>query len=494
MNFEYDIFVSYGPSMKEEDEGISKWTAKFCEYLAIMISRLTDQKPTILLHEDLRTRKELLGNNKSNIFLKSAVFVTIIAPEYIESKEYIRELEEIYKIIYANSGNALGNTNRFFKVLTHPIKEGSQTDFLMNEISYDFYEINRYNKKAKTYSTDEEDETFSKFWSILVDLAYDIYNSLHSLAYKDEEDISKSREKKFIYLAETTADQKDNRDILRRELQYQGYGVLPFIQLPDDGDKLPGIIESYLDKSILSVHLMGAYYGDYVKNSKYSLIDFQNHAVKSYIDKSDKAARLMRMIWIPNDLKASDQRQSLYLKRLKRDEAQEKTEIIEAPLEVFKSILNDKLEEISKPPVITETKARKKIYMVYENDEREHVIKMIKNIDEKDFSVLDIANDASKKNLVSRHINNLIEADAVIIYNGNSGKEWLDSKIRDLIKTPGYGKVNHFLAIGIISDQMPDKDITNYLSDYDIIMDKEISSAFLKRFLETIKITNGKKS
>jgi hypothetical protein len=493
MNFEYDIFISYSPSAKEGDEGISSWTTKFCEYLAIMISRLTDQKPTILLHNDLRTRKELLGNNKSNIFLKTAVFVTIITPECTESKEYISELEDIHKIIYDKSGNDFGDTNRFFKVLTQPIIEGTLPDFLMNEISYEFYEINRYNKKAKTYSTYEEDETFTKFWSILVDLAYDIYNSLHSLAYKDKEDIIRPREKKFIYLAETTADQKDNRDILRRELQYQGYGVLPLIQLPDDVDKLTGIIESYLEKSILSVHLMGAYYGDYVKNSKYSLIDFQNHTVKSYIDKSDKAARLMRMIWIPNDLKASDPRQSLYLKRLKRDEAQEKTEIIEAPLEVFKSILNDKLEEISKPPATIETKARKKIYLVYENNEREHIIKLIKDIDEKDFLVMDIAND-SKKNLVSRHINNLIEADAVVIYNGNSGKQWLESKIRDLIKTPGYGKVNRFLAIGIISDQKLDINITNYLSDYDIIIDKEISSAFLKRFLETIKINNGKRS
>jgi hypothetical protein len=494
MNFEYDIFISYSPYIKEGDEGISNWTTKFCEYLAIMISRLTDQEPTILLHDDLRTRKELLGNNKTNIFLKTAVFVTIITPEDAQSKEYISELEDIHKLINGKSANTSGKTNRFFKVLTQPINEGTLPDFLMNEISYEFYEINRYNKKAKTYSIDEEDETFTKFWSILVDLAYDIYNSLHSLAYKGEEDIIRPREKKFIYLAETTADQKDNRDILRRELQYQGYGVLPFIQLPDDADKLTGMVESYLEKSILSVHLMGSYYGDYVKNSKYSLIDFQNQTVKSYIDKSDKAAMLIRMIWIPSDLKTSDQRQSLYLKRLKRDEAQEKTEIIEAPLEVFKSILNDKLEEIDKPPATSEIKARKKIYLIYENNERQHVMNIIKDIDEKDFSVLDIAGDASKKNLVSRHINNLIEADAVVIYNGNSGKQWLESKIRDLIKTPGYGKVNHFLAIGIISDQKLDKNITNYLSDYDIVMDKEISSAFLKRFLETIKTNNGKRS
>ncbi len=492
MNFEYDIFISYGPSVKKEDEWINQWTAKFCEYLAIMISRLTDRDPVILLHDDLRTRKELLGNDIANIFSKTAIFITIIAPEYIESKEYLKELEEIYKIIYVKSDSTSTSISRFFKVHTHPVKEELQSGFLENELSYDFYEINRYNKKAKTYDINEEDESYKKFWSILVDLAYDVYNSLQSLT-SDKKDISQPHEKKYIYLAETTIDQKDNRDILRRELQYMGYGILPVTQLPDDGDKLTAIIESYLKKSVLSIHLMGAYYGDYIKNSKYSLLDFQNQTVKSYIDKSAETGTLAQLIWIPNDLKASDQRQSLYLKRLKRDVAQEKTEIIEAPLEVFKSILINKLEELNEP-ASPKTKDRKKIYFVYEKDEKGIISNLIKEIAGKNYIVIDNDPDTKNKKLVSKHIENLIETDAVIIYNGTSSKEWLDSKIRDLIKAPGYGKASPFLTIGIISDQKPDKNTMNFLSGSEVIVDKEISPAFLKSFLETLNRNNDKRS
>jgi len=482
MNFEYDIFISYGPSVKKEDEWISQWAAKFCEYMAIMISRLTDREPTILLHDDLRTRKELLGNDIANIFSKTAIFVTIIAPEYVESKEYLKELEEIHKNIYTGSDSNSRNISRLFKVLTQPVSVELQPDFIENELSYDFFEINRYNKKAKTYSINEEDETYNKFWSTLVDLAYDVYNSLQSLA-SDKKDISQPLEKKYIYLAETTMDQKDNRDILRRELQHLGYGILPLTQLPDDGDKLTAIIENYLKRSTISIHLMGGYYGDYIKNSKFSLIDFQNQTVKSYIDKSGQASTLLRMIWIPNDLKASDQRQSLYLKRLKRDEAQEKTEIIEAPLEVFKSILNNKLEELNEP-ARSKIKDRKKIYLIYETCEKEILSDLIKEIEQNNYTVIDNDSDTIKNKLVSKHIENLIEADAVIIYNGKSGKEWLDSKIRDLIKAPGYGKAVPFMAIGIISDQKPDKSVLNFLAGSEIIVDKEISSAFLKSFFK----------
>jgi hypothetical protein len=492
MNFEYDIFISYGPSGNKEDEWISQWSAKFCECLAIMMSRLTEQKLTILLHDDLRTRKKLLEENAAGIFSGTAIFVSIIAPEYLESKEYVRELEEIHKTIYSKPGNTYGTGSRFFKVITQPVSQEIQPSFLENELSYDFYEINRYSKKAKTYAINEEDESYNKFWSTLVDLAYDVNNSLQMLT-SGKKEVIRPQEKKFIYIAETTVDQKDNRDILKRELQHMGYGILPHIPLIDDGEKLGDIIESYLKRSILSIHLMGAYYGDYVKNSKYSLIDLQNHAVKSYIDTSGEAGKLIRMIWIPNDLKASDQRQALYLKRLKRDEAQEKTEIIEAPLEVFKSILIDKIRELNEPVKI-KAKDRKKIYLIYEHDDKKVLTPLIEEINSRNYSVIDNDSNDNKKNLVSKHIENLIDCDAVIIYNGNNGKEWLNSKIRDLIKAPGYGKSGSFQKIGIISDQEPDKKIMDFLAGTKIIMDKEINSAFLKKFLETPDRNNDKRS
>jgi hypothetical protein len=492
MKFEYDIFISYGATDKKEDRWINDWAEKFCEYLAILINRLKDQKPTILLRNDLRTRKKLLGDGIANIFSKTAVFVTIISPEYIRSKEYLSELEKIYEIIYFKSDDTTRKTNRLFKVLTNPIEEELQPDFLRNELSYDFFEINRFNKKAKTFGLNQEDETYDKSWSILVDLAYDVYNSL-ALQTAGEEDNNKQEEKKFIYLAETSEDQKDNRDILRRELQHLGYGILPFIQLPDDADKLSEIVQSYLKRAVLSVHMMGAYYGDYLKNSKFSLIDLQNQLTKSYIEKSEQSGKLSRIIWIPNDLKAADQRQSLYLKRLKRDDAHEKTEIIEAPLELFKSILNNKLEELSEPAQ-TLVRDNFKIYLVYENNERNNLNELIKEISEKNYIIKDNNTDNQNKSPVTTHIKNLIDADAVIVYKGNSSIEWLNSKIRDIIKAPGYGKTKPFSSIGIISDIGPDNDILNLTNSSGIIIEKEVNSSFIKNFFQSLNKNNGPRS
>ncbi len=492
MKFEYDIFISYVTSVRPEEKWINQWIETFCEYLAILISRLTDQKPTILLHDDLRTRKKLLGHDIANIFSKTAVFVTIISPEYIKSNEYISELEKIHELVYLKSDDTSRNINRLFKVLTYPVDDELQPSFLRNELSYDFFEINRFSRKAQTFGINEEDETYNKFWSSLVDLAYDVYNSLLSQT-SDRKIDDQRKEIKFIYLAETTIDQKDNRDILRRELHHQGYGIMPLAQLPNDGDVLSSVIHNYLKRAVLSIHMMGAYYGDYVKNSKYSLIDLQNQITKSYIEKSGENEKLLRIIWIPNDLRASDQRQSLYLKRLKRDDAQEKTEIVEAPLEVFKSILNNKLKELNEPAKVI-TKDRIKIYLIYENNERDNVNDLISEIKKENFIIIDNNPDKSKNNPVTKHIENLIEADAVIVYKGNSDIEWLNSKIRDLVKAPGYGKTNPFLTIGIISDQKPDENIMSFISRSDIILNNEINSSFLKSFLESLSKKNDNRS
>jgi hypothetical protein len=492
MKFEYDIFISYVASVRPEEKWINQWAEKFCEYLAILITRLTDQEPTILLHDDLRTRKKLLGHDIANIFSKTAVFVTIISPEYMKSKVYISELEKIHEIVYLKSDDTTKNINRLFKVLTYPIDDEQQPSFMGDELSYNFFEINRFSKKAKTFDIKEESESYDKFWSTLVDLAYDVYNSLYSLT-SDEKSNEPRKENKFIYLAETTIDQKDNRDILRRELHHQGYGILPLTQLPNDGDKLPSVIQSYLKRSILSIHMMGAYYGEYVKNSKYSLIDLQNQLTKSHIEKSEENNKLLRIIWIPNDLKPADQRQSLYLKRLKRDDAQEKTEIVEVPLEVFKSILNNKLEEINEPAKIS-IKDKIKIYIIYENNERDNINKLINEINEDNYIIKDNNTDLGKNNLVTRHIENLVEADAVIIYKGNSDIEWLNSKIRDLVKAPGYGKINPFLSIGIISDQKPDENIMSFITRSEIILNNEINSSFLESFFKTLTKKNENRS
>lgn len=482
MSFEQDIFIAYAPSSGNENQVTASWTAKFCEYFSILMSRIGEKQPVILLHDDLRVRQSVLGDHPGSTISKTAVYIVILSPEYVKSKTYMNELENMYEWI-ARDKEASEKKHRIFKVYTQPVAANEQPAFLKNELCYDFYEINRFNKKPITFETVVKDIPNEKFWSKLVDLAYDIsdaYKDLSGLSEKKAETAQPS-----VFLAETTFDQTENRDRLKRELQYLGYRVLPSLPLPEDSDHAKQAIEKCLDESVATIHLLGAWYGDFVKNSKLSSIDFQIKTVKDYIAAKDKIHKPYQIIWIPNDIKPTDQRQSLYLKRLQRDEAQYLTEIIETPFEVFKTILNTRLSDFSNPK--NKPLAEKnKLYVIYEKSSEPVFAEYNEMMRKRGFEVLLHNGNGDDFFPLSSHINNLLCADAVLIYKGNSTMEWLNSKIRDLVKIPGFGKNKSFNAIEIISKQKTADKSMLFLKNVPVNWDEEINTDVVNHFLDSL--------
>lgn len=437
MNFEHDIFISYASANGKENQTTTEWTLKFCEYLTIVMSRLYDKKPVILLHDDLRVRQTMLGENIRDVFARTAVFVTILSPEYAKSPAYLKDLDEVYKSVHQDGDKI---NHRIFKVLTFPSAAENEFECLKEGIDYNFFEINRYNKKAITYDLNGKNGPQDKFWSKLVDLAYDIAEILQNLSGADR---SKTRatQAPAVFLAETTFDLSENRDMLRRELQYLGFRVLPVTTIPEDAEKSKQVIDQILDQSIMTVHLLGAWYGEFLKNSKYSFIDFQIKTVKDYNASKGNSHKPNQIIWIPNDIKPTDQRQALYLKRLKRDEAQHMTEIIETPFEVFKTILNTRLNELVSPEA-KPLAEKNKLYVIYEKSSGGKMAEYTSILKANGFDIMESSENGGDFFPLSKHIYNLLTADAILIYKGTSTMEWLNSKIRDLVKAPGYGKAN----------------------------------------------------
>lgn len=315
MKFEHDIFISYAAATGAENKATTEWTLKFCEYLSILMSRLYDKKPVIMLHDDLRVRQSMLGESTRQVLSGTAVAVLILSPEFAHSASYLAEIEDIYNTINPD-GNESGKKHRIFTVLMQPVASDEQPACLKSELNYNFFDINRYNKKPITFDLSGKNGPGTKFWSKLVDLAYDIADTLAELN-GDRIENGPVKERPGVFLADTTFDQTENLDMLKRELQHLGFRVLPKIQIPDNAELAKAIINESLEQSIMAVHLLGAWYGDFMKNSKYSFIDFQIKTVKDFITGKNKQPTLNQIIWIPSDIKPTDQRQALYLKRLK---------------------------------------------------------------------------------------------------------------------------------------------------------------------------------
>lgn len=479
MNFEYDIFINYEGSVNSEQNAPDQWPVSFCEYLSMVMERMNNRKLTFIMHDDILSRQNLMGKEVSQIFSKTAVFITIISSESVKSQGYINEIETIYNAIYSNVSDSSRDVNRIFKVLTAPLTDDEQPPSLLNELNYNFFEINRFSKKIRRFEILEQTGPEEKFWAKLVDLAYDIQTSLNRL-----DSVTNKKQDKFVFLAETTMDQHDNRDAIKRELQNMDVGIFPLINLPNDSAKIENLIDGYLNRSALSVHIMGANYGDFVKNSKYSLIDLQNRIVKDYLDKTKNENKLKRLIWIPNDIKHPEQRQSLFINRLKRDDSREFTEIVEAPIELFKNILKSRVDEIGKKTPSFD--GSKKVYLIYEKNEKETGEEIKNLIKKKGFEILEQNLIQQEKNCITIHKENLIKSDAVIIFRGKSSIEWLNSKIQDLAKAPGFGKQNHFKAVGVISEDDFDHSIIKYMSETEFLKSGFFSISFIENFINKI--------
>jgi len=483
MNFEHDIFISFDAAGKQVNQGGTTWAQLFYRHLDLVLSRLFDEKPSVLLQNELLVRQQQMNEDPADVFKKTGVFVVVISPEDAGSGEYMTELGRIVEAVYPSPEDHQIR-NRIFKIITFPFADEGKLEMLNAELQYDFFEINRFNKKPVTYTLESNQLPNDKFWSKLVDLAYDIYNSLQELKNPGKAVISENHQRS-IFLAETSFDQQENRDILKRELRHLGYKVLPVLSIPNDSEHAHITIEENIRQSIISIHMMGAYYGEFIKNAKYSLIDFQARVVKEFIESKEKCPKPYQIIWIPSDLKTTDQRQSLYLKRIKRDETQEKTEIIEAPLEVFKTIVNNKLNELSNVSVATPEPGYS-LYLICEEPEMQKLQEYIALIQSRGFRVITSVPPGKEFYSITEHIRILKKADAVIIYKGESSMEWLNSKIRDLVKVPGFGKEKPFKAIGIFSPQKTTDKSLLFLRNVTVIWNEEINNTAIHHFLDQI--------
>lgn len=450
------------PPPKEMEEMYS-WHEKFQEYFTLLFQRIIKQDTKIIL----------LGSKNSSLDPEGFYFV-YLSQDLLEN--------ESYKALIDKACKEIKDTNtRIYKILTSPVVKDELHPFLQDQLNYNFFEINRFNKKAKAYLLTEELPQ-PKTWSKLVDLVYDIKAEISGS--KENEKIE--RQNPYIYLAGTTFDQQENLDTIRRELQHLGYKFLPRKPLPNNGEELKAAMLEDLSKCFMSIHLMGAFLGETLKKTQHSLLDFQNLVVKEYIESLDTSKdEFIRLVWMPNDLKISDQRQGLYLRRFKRDENYDHTEIIEAPLEEFKTIFHEKIESLNvKKEDVKESSGS--VYMIFEKENLKEVENLIEFLEYNKLKVIK-PDFESRINIVTDHKKKLVKADAAIIMQGTSSKEWVNNKLRDFIKAPGYSREKPFKALCVITDYKIDNLLSRWLPNLMMFDKKNVDyDKMFAKFLDKI--------
>src|SRR5688500_5855949 len=311
MVFDIDVLIAFADgdnqSNKKDDLG---WVSQFRKFLGLMLNQVLGENARIMLKAEY---DNLVSPKLDNV----GILVTILSSDFIQSGKCLDHVETFCKAVESHSRDR----NRVFKVFKSPLSIQEQPPRLRELLGYDMYQLDRESGEIREYTDYFSNEAERQYWMKMVDLAYDIYDSLVFL----KDDLAKTEvrnifKRKTIYLAETGHDLSVQRNIIKRELQRHGYVVLPNQTLPANLRDLEQIARKDIAESNLSIHLIGSAYGEIPSGSDRSVVDIQNRlaAEKSIRAKGNKE-EFTRLIWISPSLNNASERQKSFIENIKRD-------------------------------------------------------------------------------------------------------------------------------------------------------------------------------
>lgn len=474
MALEVDVLIIFADKDNESEKSGLGWVSQFKKFLELMLYQVQGAKPNVVLKSEF----DSITASKLDAI---GTMITILTKDFAASGQCLDTLEAYNKAI-----NSQGN--RVFKVVKAPLSFQEQPPRLRELLGYEMYQLDTETGVVREYADFFSQEAEKQYWMKLVDLAYDINETLLLLKQGGaKSDVKNIFQRKTIYLTETGHDLSVQRNIIKRELQRHGYAVLPNQMLPINVVDLEKSIKKDLAESSLSIHLIGSAYGEIPEGTEQSVVDIQNQLAteQSVINRKEKK-EFGRLIWISPNLKNASEKQSSFIESIKRDtEAQEGTEILQTPLEDFKNIMREKLIGVQEKE---ETKdfGGKAIYLVHDRvDEGE--VKPYKDIIEKSgFKVLNPAFEGDLLEVRKQHIDNLRQLDGAVIFKGKVNDQWVHMKVLDLLKAPGFGRNKPIKAKAIVASASNKTDLDNYKKNDMILISGEPNKSMesLKMFLQ----------
>lgn len=471
MVFDIDVLIVFA-DRDNETTGKNEpgWVSQFKKFLELMLIQVLGKQPNVMLKSE---HDNMTSPKLDNV----AVLLTILSKDFIQSGKCLDHVESFYKQVESQS------VPRLFKVFKSPLSVLEQPPRLRELLGYEMYQIDPESGDMREYTDYFSTDAERQYWMKMVDITYDIYDVLLSLKNNTKATQTTLYKRKTIFLAETGHDLSVQRNIIKRELQRHGYNVLPNQTLPGTLSDLERLVNRDLEQSNLSIHLIGSAYGEIPEGSDKSIVDIQN---KLSAERTARARsnnqEFSRLIWIPTNLIHASERQKAFIENIKRDvEAQEGAEILQTSLEDFKNIMREELvDSVERTPVV-DTDGRS-IYVMHDRIDQQEVKPFIELIKSTGFNVLIPQFEGDLLELRQKHIDNLVNLDAAIIYKGKVNEQWVRMKALDLLKAPGFGRKKPIVAKAIFTTPGSGLPVENFKSQ-----NLRVIEGDLQRSLESLK-------
>ena len=158
-----------------------------------------------------------------------------------------------------------------------------------------------------------------------------------------------------------------------------------------------------------------------------------------------------RLIWIPPELKAKDERQQQFVEKLRTEVGiQRGADLLETPLEDFKAAIHHKIN-LPERSVEKDTgeMGLTRLYLICDQRDLERTPSLVDYLFDRGFEVILPVFEGDEAEVRLEHEENLHTCDAVLIYYGAANELWLRRKLRESQKIAGYGRLKPMLAKAI---------------------------------------------
>jgi hypothetical protein len=443
-----DLFISYAHiddlPISEDQKG---WISEFHRVLQNRLAQLMGEKPKIWRDQKL-SGSDIFDNEIVDQFKNTKLMVSVLSPRYIKSEWCNKEIKEFYRNAERSSGVALAGKSRVLKVVKTPYDPQDVHPELKqvfgSVLGFNFYDFDNDSGKVVEYNEAFGKEARQNYFTRIYDLAYEICEILKKSDGKRSglsETTLPKQGAKTVYLATTTADRNEDRENIARDLRERGHLILPDRQLPFDEETMKGMISQFMERADVAIHLLGSSYGMIPEAADKSIIESQIQISAQEASNNE----MERLIWLPNQLKASEEKQKDFVDRLRVDPATyQRTDFVEGSFETFKGLV---IDHFSQEPKTTDGEAKmdsnngpRTVYLMAPPNDEEKIEAIEDYLFDQGLEVVIPVFSGTESDVAEAHMENLRICDSVLIYFGTATRQWVNMKLNNMIKASGQGR------------------------------------------------------
>jgi hypothetical protein len=344
--FEYDIFISYAhldndPTIK----GKPGWVDFFEDVLRKRLSVRMGKEVVIFRDPQLRNFGTFSAQ-LTEALKKTAVLISVLSPRYVDSKWCLRELSDFFGS--AGSGRIIKIAKTVYGKDTIKLEAQELLKQMKDVLEIRFYKEDESSLLYTDLQPEIIESHIPECLDLIDDLAQNIKMLLKDMQRTNTGQLSSpaatapvaepasqtaqspaassipaasspageeaaEEDEVAVYLAETTKDRAEDRNKIKSELAQYNYRILPDQPLPQDAEELAAAVRSYLEKSKLSVHLIGANYGVRPEGEERSIPHIQYDIAAAM----NKEGGLEQLVWMPNDLTPKEKSQEEFVQHVR---------------------------------------------------------------------------------------------------------------------------------------------------------------------------------